>query len=202
MLNLGRPKSLNRENVSEVCMNIYWKHGIKNISYNDVIKTSGLSKGSFYKLFDNEDDLQSETIKTYNKHVNSLFDKLEAVEDFFQMMSILTNWKFNDNLKYCYFFISYLERYRMGKKTKNSINKIELKYKQLLNKIYKKHVEKYNIKKNNFNIDQVVSFIFSGIAFISLLHRNKSNKSNILLYRDSLYQFIYNLGNTKKLHVI
>ena len=197
MLNLGRPASLNRENVSEVCMNIYWKQGIKNISYNDVIKTSGLSKGSFYKLFDNEDDLQAETLKTYNKHVNSLFDKLEDIEDFLQMMSILENWKFNDNLNYCYFFISYLERYRMGKKTKNSINNIEFKYRQLLIKIYKKHVEKYNIKKNNLKINQVVNFIFSGIAFISLLHRNKSNKSNILLYRDSLYQFIYSLGNTK-----
>ena len=197
MLNSGRPASLNRENVSEVCMNIYWKHGIKNISYNDVIKTSGLSKGSFYKLFDNEDDLQAETLKTYNKHVNSLFDKLENIEDFLQMMSILENWKFNDNLNYCYFFISYLERYRMGKKTKNSINKIEFKYRQLLNKIYKKHFEKYNIKKNNFKIDQVVNFIFSSIAFISLLHRNKSNKSYILLYRDFLYQFIYSLGNTK-----
>tara|TARA_B100002051_G_C16547842_1_gene540962 strand:+ start:253 stop:855 length:603 start_codon:yes stop_codon:yes gene_type:complete len=197
MLNLGRPASLNRENVSEVCMNIYWKHGIKNISYNDVIKTSGLSKGSFYKLFDNEDDLQAETLKTYNKHVNSLFDKLENIEDFLQMMSILECWKFKDNLKYCYFFVSYLERYRMGKKTKNSINKIEFKYRQLLNKIYKKHVEKYNIKKNNFKIDQVVNFIFSSIAFISLLHRNKSNKSYILLYRDFLYQFIYSLGNTK-----
>tara|TARA_X000000950_G_C13844110_1_gene631534 strand:+ start:705 stop:1310 length:606 start_codon:yes stop_codon:yes gene_type:complete len=198
MLNLGRPASLNRENVSEVCMNIYWKHGIKNISYNDVIKTSGLSKGSFYKLFDNEDDLQAETLKKYNnKHVNSLIDKLEDIEDFLQMMSILENWKFNDNLKYCYFFISYLERYRMGKKTKNSINNIEFKYRQLLKKIYKKHVERYNINKNNFKIDQVVNFIFSAIAFISLLHRNKSNISKILLYRDSLYQFIYSLGNTK-----
>ena len=197
MLNLGRPSHLNRENVSEVCMNIYWKQGIKNISYNDVIKTSGLSKGSFYKLFNNEDDLQAETLKTYNKHVNSLFDKLEKVEDFFQMMFILKNWKFKNNLKYCYFFISFLESYRVGKKTKNRINVIEFKYRQLLRKIYKKHVEKYNIKKNNLNIDQIVNFIFNSIAVISLLHRNKSNKSNILLYKDSLYQFIYNLGHEK-----
>ena len=85
----------------------------------------------------------------------------------------------------------------MGKKTKNSINVIEFKYRQLLRKIYKKHFEKYNIKKNNLNIDQVVSFIFNSIAVISLLHRNKSNKSNILLYKDSLYQFIYDLGHKK-----
>ncbi|MDA9708261.1 TetR/AcrR family transcriptional regulator [Alphaproteobacteria bacterium] len=197
MVNLGRPVSLNRRNVSEVCMNIYWRQGIKNISYNDVIKTSKLSKGSFYRLFNNEDDLQAETLKTYHNQVNSLRDKLEEVEDFFQMMSILKNWKFNNNLKYCYFFVSYLERYRMGRKTMNSLNNIEVKYRQLLHKIYKKHVEKYNIKKSDLNIDQVVNFIFNSIAIISLLHRNKSNKSNISLYKDSLYQFIINLGLTK-----
>ena len=124
MVNIGRPASLNRGNVSEVCMNIYWKRGIKNISYNDVIKTSKLSKGSFYRLFNNEDDLQAETLKTYYNHVNSLRDKLEEAEDFFQMMSILKNWRFNNNLKYCYFFISYLERYRMGKKTMNILNNV------------------------------------------------------------------------------
>ena len=86
MVNLGRPVSLNRRNVSEVCMNIYWKQGIKNISYNDVIKTSGLSKGSFYKLFNNEDDLQAETFKVYNRNVTQLFQKLEVSKDLFQML--------------------------------------------------------------------------------------------------------------------
>ena len=52
------------------------------------------------------------------------------------------------------------------------------------------------LKKNNLNIEQVVNFIFNSIAFISLLHRNKSNKS-IFLYKKSLYQFIYNLGYKK-----
>lgn len=197
MIGVGRPVSLNRRNVSEVCMNIYWKQGIKNISYNDVIKTSRLSKGSFYRLFNNEDDLQAETLKTYYNHLNLLLDKLEEVEDFFQMMSILRNWKFNNNLKYCYFFISYLERYRMGKITKNSLNNIEFKYRKLLNEIYKKHLQKYNIKKNNSNMEQVVNFMFNSIAMISLLHRNKSNKSNIFLYGKSMYQFIKNLDFTE-----
>ena len=197
MIGVGRPVSLNRRNVSEVCMNIYWKQGIKNISYNDVIKTSRLSKGSFYRLFNNEDDLQAETLKTYYNHLNLLLDKLEEVEDFFQMMSILRNWKFNNNLKYCYFFISYLERYRMGKITKNSLNNIEFKYRKLLNEIYKKHLQKYNIKKNDSNMEQVVNFMFNSIAMISLLHRNKSNKSNIFLYGKSMYQFIKNLDFTE-----
>ena len=48
------------------------------------------------------------------------------------MMSILKNWKFKNNLKYCYFFISYLEKYRMGRKTMNSLNNIEFKYKNII----------------------------------------------------------------------
>ena len=77
MLNLGRPISLSRDNVSAACLDIYWEQGIKNISYNDVIKTSKLSKGSFYKLFDNEDDLQSETLITYDNHyINLLFKEI------------------------------------------------------------------------------------------------------------------------------
>ena len=127
MVNLGRPVSLNRKNVSEACMHIYWKEGINNISYNDVIKISKLSKGSFYKLFYNEDDLQAETLKIYNADVTQLFQKLETSQDLFQMLLVLKDWKFNNNLKYCYFFISYLDKYRMGKKTKNVITKIKEK---------------------------------------------------------------------------
>lgn len=198
MLNLGRPACLSRRNVSKVCMKIYWKQGINNISYNDVIKTSKLSKGSFYKLFKNEDDLQAETLNTYINHVNTLFDKLGDVEDLFQMMFILKDWKFDNNFKYCYFFISYLDKYRMGKKTKNMIDKIELKYRLLLKKISIKHTEKYYLQNCNININQLVNFILNSIALISLLYRNKSNKFNINLYKLSLYQFIQNLSHIKK----
>ena len=51
MVSLGRPVSLNRKNASKACMYAYWNHGMGNISYNDVIKSSKLSKGSIYKLF-------------------------------------------------------------------------------------------------------------------------------------------------------
>ena len=72
-MNIGRPISLNRYNVSEACLHIYWKKGINNISYIDVIKASKLSKG-YYKLFDNEDDLHSETLINYRDNdVNLLF---------------------------------------------------------------------------------------------------------------------------------
>ena len=192
MLNLGRPVSLNRKNVSEVCRNIYWKQGVNNISYNDVIKTSGLSKGSFYKLFNNEDDLQAETLKTYNKHVNSLYDKLEEVEDLFQMLSVLKNWKFNNNFKYCYFFVSYLEKYRMGKKTKNTLNKIEFKYRQLLNKVCKKHIimNKKQIEFRDPVVERVVDKFVSrsDVGFAKYGVTLEDDKSNLFAWMNHLQE--------------
>ncbi len=195
MLNLGRPISLSRDNVSAACLDIYWEQGIKNISYNDVIKTSKLSKGSFYKLFDNEDDLQSETLITYDNHyINLLFKEIKKAEDLFQMLNLLKNWKFKNNMKYCYFFSVYMEKYRVGESTRDTINKIEIKYKLLLSKITKKHFEKHGINKSNIDIYQVVNFIFNSIVLTSLLYRNKSSHININFYKKSLYQFISNLG--------
>tara|TARA_B100000886_G_C20313114_1_gene444729 strand:+ start:116 stop:724 length:609 start_codon:yes stop_codon:yes gene_type:complete len=202
MVNLGRPASLSRTIIAEVCLNIYWKNGINNISYNDVIKLSKLSKGSFYKLFKNEDDLKAQTLITYNSDINKIFDKMRKVEDLYQMMTLLKEHKFQNNLKYCYFFTTYMEKYKLGSKTIKTISKIETKYKSLLSKVTKKHIEKYNINRNIIKINEIVNFIFNSVALISLLHRNKSNKYNINLYKNSLYQFVVNLTNFQNNHII
>ena len=195
MLKMGRPATLNRYNVSDACLDIYWKQGINNISYNDVIKISKLSKGSFYKLFTNEDDLQAETLITYNDvNTNLLFKKISNAEDLFQVMSLCNNWKFRNNMKYCYFFMVYMEKYRLGKKTKKIISKIETKYKLLLSMVTKKHIENYGIKKSKINIIQVVNFIFNGMILTSLLYRNENSQISIKLYKKSLHQFVYNLA--------
>ena len=202
-MNKGRPISLNRYNVSEACLYIYWKQGINNISYNDVIKTSKLSKGSYYKLFDNEDDLHSETLINYrNNDVNLLFHELIKAEDLFQFLSALKNWKFKNDMKYCYFFVAFVEKYRVGVKTKKIISNIESKYKLLISRITKKHIEKHNIKKSNINVKQIVNFIFNGLVLINLLYRNKNSQININSYKKSLYQFISNLNINKNDYMI
>ena len=203
MLNIGRPVRLNRHNVSDACLNIYWKQGINNISYNDVIKKSKLSKGTFYKLFANEDDLQAETLINYdNDNINLLFDKLSNAEDLFELLNLLNNWKFKNDIKYCYFFIVYMDKYRVGIKTRKIINKIATKYKSFLISITKKHIGKHDIKASNVNINQVVNFIFNGMILMNLLYRNKSSQANINLYKKSLYQFVSNVGINKNYKII
>ena len=203
ILHKGRPISLNRYNVSEACLHIYWKQGLNNISYNDVIKTSKLSKGSYYKLFDNEDDLHSETLINYrNNDVNLLFHELSHAEDLFQFLSTLKNWKFKNDVKYCYFFVAYVEKYKLGIKTRKTISNIESKYKSLLSKITKKHIKKHDIKKSNLDIKQIANFIFNGLVLINLFYRNKSSQVNINSYKKSLYQFISNLNINKNDYMI
>ena len=100
-------------------------------------------------------------------------------------------------MKYCYFFITYVEKYRVGIKTRKTISNIESKYKLLLSKITKKHIEKHDIKKSNINIKQIVNFIFNGLILINVLYRNKGSQVNINSYKKSLYQFISNLNINK-----
>ena len=197
-MNIGRPISLNRYKISEVCLDIYWKKGINNISYNDVIKTSKLSKGSYYKLFVNEDDLHCETLITYgrNNDVNLLYKEINNAEDLFQLLSTHKNWKFKNGMEHCYFFSAYLEKYRLGIKTRKIISNTERKYKLLLSRITKKHIEKYDIKKSDVNINQIANFVFNGLVLINLLHRNKSSKASINSYKKSLYKFITNITLT------
>ena len=197
---MGRPISLNRYNVSVACLDIYWKQGINNISYNDVIKISKLSKGTYYKLFVNEDDLHSETLINYirNDDVNLLFKEISNAEDLFQLLSKLKNWKFKNGMRHCYFFAAYLEKYILGIKTRKTISNTEKKYKLLLSKITKKHIEKYDIKNSDVNINQIVNFVFNGFVIINLLHRNKSSKASINTYKKSLYQFITNITLTNR----
>ena len=104
-----------------------------------LLKRLSFQKEVFISFLKNEDDLQSETLKTYNidNDAHGLFDNLTKAEDLFQMMLVWKNWKFKGNLKYCYFFISYIEKYRMGIRTKDRIKKIELKYKSILKNIKK-----------------------------------------------------------------
>ena len=106
------------------------------------------------------------------------------------------NWKFKNGMKHCYFFSAYLEKYKLGIKTRKTISNTERKYKLLLSRITKKHIEKYDIKKSDVNINQIANFVFNGLVLINLLHRNKSSKASINSYKKSLYQFITNITLT------
>ena len=67
MINKGRPTTITQDSVASHCLELYWKKGIHNVTYNEVIKYSRVSKGTVYNLFKSEDELQAKTLEVYEK---------------------------------------------------------------------------------------------------------------------------------------
>ena len=100
----GRPVKITKNTVASKCLELYWKKGIQNVTYNEAIKHSSYSKGTVYNLFKNEDELQAKTLEYYDKHTlidyANKINKQENILDFIEFM--FKNIKNN----HCYYAVS------------------------------------------------------------------------------------------------
>ncbi len=198
MVALGRPISLNRKNIANLCLKYYWKKGFNNISYNDIIKSTKLSKGSFYKLFIDQDDLHAETLKCYYDYSKGFMDELSKCEDLFEFLSLLKNIKYKYDMKYCYFFSCYSEKYKLGNTTKNFLDAFKKKYQLMLNKIIKRHIYKNIHFAGHLNVKELVNYYFYNFIIINLLKRNNVQSREVNMYTKTLLRFTANLGQKPK----
>ena len=53
----GRPKKITKNSIASKCLELYWKKGIQNVTYNEAIKYANCSKSTVYNLFKSEDEL-------------------------------------------------------------------------------------------------------------------------------------------------
>ena len=65
MPKVGRP-SMQKTYILNKSLDIYWKEGIDEYSFNELIKKIKISRTTIYKLFKNEADLQHQTLMLYN----------------------------------------------------------------------------------------------------------------------------------------
>ena len=198
MLSLGRPVSLNRENIANLSLKFYWKQGLNNISYNNIIKLTKFSKGSFYKLFFNQDDLHAETLLCYYDYISKFMCELSACDDLFEFLNLLKKKKYKHDMKFCYFFSCYSESYNLGKKTKKVLEKIKKKYKAILNKIIRKHIDKKIGYTDHINVEELTNYYFNSFIIVNLLIRNDAEKSEINLYKKTLLRFTTDLNQKYK----
>ncbi|MAH89030.1 MAG: hypothetical protein CMJ06_03165 [Pelagibacterales bacterium] len=175
---LGRPVSLNRDSIAQASINYYWSYGMFNISYNEIIKHTKIAKGSFYKLFKDEDDLQAETLKIYfDKTSKKHFKDLDVFKDIFEMLKFyLANYNIN---QYCYFYVSYAESYKLGNKSKLTIKNLEKKYKKKIHNLLIRHIDLHELNIKNINVKELVSFLFDSFLLINLFKRNKLRQQTI-----------------------
>ncbi len=50
-------KSKKHRLITETAYDLFWRHGIKRVTIEEICRTSGVSKMTFYKYFDNKNDL-------------------------------------------------------------------------------------------------------------------------------------------------
>jgi TetR/AcrR family transcriptional regulator, transcriptional repressor for nem operon len=72
----GRPKIFNEQIALENAANLFWKQGFEATSMDDLLKTMGLQKGSFYHSFGSKKELYVKAIDWYETSSSKDFDKL------------------------------------------------------------------------------------------------------------------------------
>ncbi|OBT13876.1 hypothetical protein A9264_01680 [Vibrio sp. UCD-FRSSP16_10] len=67
----GRPKKFDRTHVLDIALQNYWKHGINQVSINELCKLASVSKPSIYREFGGEDGLMCAVLQHYESSVLS-----------------------------------------------------------------------------------------------------------------------------------
>ncbi|GGG97689.1 hypothetical protein GCM10011416_14660 [Polaribacter pacificus] len=87
---MARKKEYIEEAVIEKAMTVFWKNGYENTSMQMLEKEMGINKFSIYSSFGNKHGLFLESLKTYKKKVNCIFEEfkkanqgLQDIKDFF-----------------------------------------------------------------------------------------------------------------------
>lgn len=68
-VNIGRPKTLDRERVIDAAMQSYWADGVDGVSLNEICRRVGVSKPGVYREFGGEDGLTDAALERYAESV-------------------------------------------------------------------------------------------------------------------------------------
>ena len=98
---LGRPKTLDREEIINIAFNEYWEKGMFNVSLTSIAKLAKVSRPGIYKEFEDEGGLRTEVLKKYIKlsaepvHKNYNSYKLYPNHLFNHFDAIINDWNKN-----------------------------------------------------------------------------------------------------------
>ena len=66
---LGRPREFNEDDVLTDIMSVFWRNGYEGTGLAQIIKATGLQKGSLYKAFENKQDMYVKALAHYEKNI-------------------------------------------------------------------------------------------------------------------------------------
>ncbi|MFK8136870.1 MAG: TetR/AcrR family transcriptional regulator [Bdellovibrionales bacterium] len=135
----GRPKTFDREKVTNQAMNSFWKEG-PSASLNSICELAGIAKPSLYREFGNEDGLSLAALEIY---FQLSFSQLETIlfgsENFKVKLETISNFLSRDscNENGCLFIKMRADSSQLGPKTKAKVKEIDRKILQLYTRFFK-----------------------------------------------------------------
>ena len=143
----GRPVSISKHIITKKCLDFYLLNGIDNQSFNNVIKYTGISKGSIYRLYGNEDSLQKSALVEYYKTVITKklkeFNSKDATLK--NIIIDITSGLISNRYKPCLYHRSRVVKYKLGKELKKAIFKIDEEVKNTYEVLVKKELYKEGV---------------------------------------------------------
>lgn len=176
---MSRTKEFDEDLVIEKAMHLFWQKGYHATSLNDLVKETGLHRGSIYGTFKNKNQL---FLKSLSKYYESRLAKIIITDDssgkellynFFK--NIVTEAYTGKAKKGCLIMNSQIELCHEDSETSELVesyfNKVELKIQQMV---------KLGIKKKEFSSDikvkSIVSRLFAAAFAIRELSKFKRDK--------------------------
>ncbi len=111
---MPRKKEYSEDIVVEKAMNLFWRNGYETTSMQMLEKEMGINKFSIYSSFGNKHGLFLESLKSYKRKVNSIFEEfknsnngVEDIKDFFY--NSVNICKIDGNQKGCLVTNTYYE---------------------------------------------------------------------------------------------
>ena len=193
-IKLGRPVTLNKQTVTKKCLDFYIDFGIDNKSFNEVIRYAGVSKGSIYRFYGSEDQLQKSALQEYFK--SHVLVWLEGIQNKgFTIRSLImemTSGLITNKYKCCLFHRSKAEKYKLGPITRAYIDLVTRKIYDAIKGLILEEFKKKGRKLSKNEVQEVTNFLFSNLTNINLLKLNKVPHRTILNVSKALVKFIKN----------
>ena len=182
----GRPVSIDKAVITKKCLEFYWTNGIDNKSFNEVIKYAGVSKGSIYRLYGNEDSLQKNVLNEYFN--TSIKEKLSYWSELTvkELIMDVTSGLITNKYKPCLFYRSKVEKYKLGPKTKRFIGIVDNRLQTAYISLVKKDLIKKDKKFTNQDAIDFADFLINSISTLHLLKLNNAPHKLLLSFSKKL----------------
>ena len=194
-LKLGRPVSIDEISVIKKCLNFYKNNGIHNNSFNDVIKHAGVSKGTVYRLFGNEDSLQKKTlVEYYNANVKDRILSLEGPNVTLNKVIIaISSDIIASKSKPCLYYRSRFDKYKLGPKTKSYLKLLDKKVESAYYSLIKKELSNSKKKYTKLQLTNITTFLINNITTLNLLKLNYASHRTLINFAKTLQNYFKNL---------